>query len=291
MVGLDCSLLMNAKVWEASGHVGGFSDPMVDDRETRARYRADQLAVYALEFVGSDGTSSDIDDVLFAAPGEVGKYRARRSCSSRIEAHRRAAKGPAGPGTLRVAVTRTRCRTRRCARRCSHRALGARHADGAARVQSDVQDARRRARRQLERDVPAARDRAGHLRQFQERLRHGARARAVRNRPDRQSVSQRDQSSQLHFPQPRVRADGDRVLLPPRGAPQWYQYWRERRFAWYIEPRNEARRTCTCASTSKSSSRTTPRAAPTSSTTFRSAAASSRASRTAPTSICASTCR
>ena len=30
MVGLDCSIIMNPKVWEASGHVGGFSDPMVD---------------------------------------------------------------------------------------------------------------------------------------------------------------------------------------------------------------------------------------------------------------------
>src|SRR3954464_6386641 len=28
MVGLDCSILMNPRVWEASGHVGGFSDPM-----------------------------------------------------------------------------------------------------------------------------------------------------------------------------------------------------------------------------------------------------------------------
>ena len=30
MVGLDCSIIMNPKVWVASGHVGGFSDPMVD---------------------------------------------------------------------------------------------------------------------------------------------------------------------------------------------------------------------------------------------------------------------
>ena len=37
MVGLDCSIIMNPKVWEASGHVGGFSDPMVDDRETKQR--------------------------------------------------------------------------------------------------------------------------------------------------------------------------------------------------------------------------------------------------------------
>jgi glycyl-tRNA synthetase len=73
MVGLDSSLLMNAKVWEASGHVGGFSDPMVDDRETRARYRADQLAVFRLDLVGADGTAEAYDEILFAAPGEVGK--------------------------------------------------------------------------------------------------------------------------------------------------------------------------------------------------------------------------
>lgn len=45
MVGLDCTIIMNPKVWVASGHVGGFSDPMVDCRETKARYRADQLLV------------------------------------------------------------------------------------------------------------------------------------------------------------------------------------------------------------------------------------------------------
>ena len=73
MVGLDSALLMNPKVWEASGHVGGFSDPMVDDRETRARYRADQLAVFALELVGADDSTERYDEVLFASPGEIGK--------------------------------------------------------------------------------------------------------------------------------------------------------------------------------------------------------------------------
>ena len=43
MVGLDCSIIMNPKVWEASGHVGGFSDPMADCKESKKRYRADQL--------------------------------------------------------------------------------------------------------------------------------------------------------------------------------------------------------------------------------------------------------
>jgi glycyl-tRNA synthetase len=43
MVGVDCSIIMNPKVWIASGHVSGFSDPMVDCRETKNRYRADHL--------------------------------------------------------------------------------------------------------------------------------------------------------------------------------------------------------------------------------------------------------
>ncbi len=43
IVGLDSALIQNPKVWEASGHVGGFNDPMVDCRETKMRYRADHL--------------------------------------------------------------------------------------------------------------------------------------------------------------------------------------------------------------------------------------------------------
>src|SRR5437868_11137598 len=46
MVGVDCSLIMNPKVWEASGHVAGFADPMVDCKTDgcKSRFRADQLA-------------------------------------------------------------------------------------------------------------------------------------------------------------------------------------------------------------------------------------------------------
>ncbi|MEM0927548.1 MAG: glycine--tRNA ligase, partial [Planctomycetota bacterium] len=43
IVGLDSAIIQNPKTWEASGHVGGFSDPMVDDKETKQRFRADHL--------------------------------------------------------------------------------------------------------------------------------------------------------------------------------------------------------------------------------------------------------
>ena len=42
-VGLDCAILMNPRVWEASGHVSGFSDPLMDCKECKTRYRADKL--------------------------------------------------------------------------------------------------------------------------------------------------------------------------------------------------------------------------------------------------------
>ena len=42
-VGLDAAILMNPQVWVASGHVGGFSDPLMDCKECKARWRADQL--------------------------------------------------------------------------------------------------------------------------------------------------------------------------------------------------------------------------------------------------------
>ncbi len=41
--GVDCSILMNAKVWEASGHVQSFTDPMVDCLQCRGRFRADHI--------------------------------------------------------------------------------------------------------------------------------------------------------------------------------------------------------------------------------------------------------
>ena len=104
MVGLDSALLMNPKVWEASGHVGGFSDPMVDDRETRARYRADQLAVFALEFVGGDGKLGALRRGAVRGARRGRQVRAGRAVRAASQAHRRAAKEQAGKEARPVAV-------------------------------------------------------------------------------------------------------------------------------------------------------------------------------------------
>jgi len=43
IVGLDAAIFMHPKTWEASGHVGAFSDPLIDNKDSKKRYRADVL--------------------------------------------------------------------------------------------------------------------------------------------------------------------------------------------------------------------------------------------------------
>jgi glycyl-tRNA synthetase len=71
MVGLDCSIIMNPKVWVASGHVGGFSDPMVDCKETKGRYRADQLNVFQIG-IHTQGQYERLTDYYFATVANDG---------------------------------------------------------------------------------------------------------------------------------------------------------------------------------------------------------------------------
>ena len=87
MVGLDCSIIMNPRVWEASGHVGSFNDPMVDCKGCKARYRADQVfTVVAREgdnVLLSAGVEASDAEHARAAAGEAANSKTRR----RLEQH------------------------------------------------------------------------------------------------------------------------------------------------------------------------------------------------------------
>ena len=59
-VGLDSAILMNPKVWVASGHVGGFSDPLIDCKHCGVRHRADKLIEeFTKGEITGDGMSND----------------------------------------------------------------------------------------------------------------------------------------------------------------------------------------------------------------------------------------
>lgn len=49
IVGIDAAIFMHPKTWKASGHVDGFSDPMIDNKDSKKRYRADQLLEEQIE--------------------------------------------------------------------------------------------------------------------------------------------------------------------------------------------------------------------------------------------------
>jgi len=55
MVGLDAAIMMNPKVWEASGHVANFNDAMIDCKQCKARHRADHLIENAYPDLKVDG--------------------------------------------------------------------------------------------------------------------------------------------------------------------------------------------------------------------------------------------
>ncbi|MFW5973192.1 MAG: glycine--tRNA ligase [Bacteroidota bacterium] len=61
--GVDAAILMHPTVWKASGHVDAFNDPMIDDRQSKMRYRADQLIEGYIERLRRQGKEDDAERV------------------------------------------------------------------------------------------------------------------------------------------------------------------------------------------------------------------------------------
>ena len=57
--GLDAAILMHPRVWEASGHVSSFNDPMIDDKQSKMRYRADMLIEDHIRKLDAKGKTDD----------------------------------------------------------------------------------------------------------------------------------------------------------------------------------------------------------------------------------------
>ena len=63
-VGLDAAILMNPQTWVASGHVGGFSDPLMDCKECKARFRADKLIEDAAGISADGWTDKQMEEYI-----------------------------------------------------------------------------------------------------------------------------------------------------------------------------------------------------------------------------------
>ena len=63
VVGLDAAIFMHPKTWEASGHVEGFNDPMIDDKQSKKRYRADMLIEQHILKLREKGKEDQADEL------------------------------------------------------------------------------------------------------------------------------------------------------------------------------------------------------------------------------------
>jgi len=236
MVGLDSAIIMNPRVWEASGHVGGFSDPMVDCKETRNRYRADQLVVFALVFATDGGQNVVHDEVLFAAPGEAGKSDA----AELIAVHRRQigqiAKAHGVPAPADIAVVEGALEDEE--RRARTVAPGATAPGtltaprafnlmfktyvGALEDHSSVAYLRPETAQGIFVNFKNVLDTA------RVRLPFGIAqiGKAFRNEINPRNFTFRSRE----FEQMEVE-----FFCSPEEAPQWYEFWRQRRFRWYTD--------------------------------------------------------
>lgn len=66
IVGIDAAIFMHPKTWKASGHIDGFSDPMIDNKDSKKRYRADQLLEDKIAKYEKDGKTNKAEELQAA---------------------------------------------------------------------------------------------------------------------------------------------------------------------------------------------------------------------------------
>jgi glycyl-tRNA synthetase len=66
IVGIDSAIFMHPRIWKASGHVDGFNDPMIDNKDSKKRYRADQLIEDRISRYEKDGKTDKAEKLQAA---------------------------------------------------------------------------------------------------------------------------------------------------------------------------------------------------------------------------------
>jgi glycyl-tRNA synthetase len=73
IVGIDAAIFMHPTTWKASGHVDNFNDPMIDNKDSKKRYRVDHLIEGHAEALKAEGKDQEGDDLLAAMDALIAK--------------------------------------------------------------------------------------------------------------------------------------------------------------------------------------------------------------------------
>ncbi len=202
MTGLDCTIIMHPQVWKCSGHYDLFHDFMVDCRETKKRYRHDQVRGRWVEAKGRTAfiaTQSGGDEGLAETEQRALKlFNLRAKNVEELSWKSELVSLTTVPDFAQVLGP-------------DAKELGTLTPPREFNLM--FKNLCRRTQRRRRSRLPASGNGPGHLRQFQERGRQLAREHPLRHRPGRQEFPQRDHAAQLHVPLARIRADGNRILL------------------------------------------------------------------------------
>jgi hypothetical protein len=286
IVGLDAAIFMHPSTWKASGHVDAFNDPLIDNKDSKKRYRADVLleehiAKYADKIEkevekGKKKFGDGFDEVQFRATNPNVK-RAQERIDA-VEGRMKAALDANDLEALRQLIIdeEIKCPISGTANWTEVRQFNLMFATELGSVSGEKQH-----------HLPAARNGPRHLRELPERAEERAHEDPLRHRADRQGLPQRDRGAAVRVPHARVRADGDAVLHQAR-QPSRSGTSTGRPSAWPGTAPWACPQTTT-ASTTTSSWRTTPMRPATSSSASPWASRNWKASIAAPISTWATT--
>jgi glycyl-tRNA synthetase len=73
IVGIDAAIFMHPTTWKASGHVDNFNDPMIDNKDSKKRYRVDHLIESQAEILNAEGKTQEADSLLAAMDALLAK--------------------------------------------------------------------------------------------------------------------------------------------------------------------------------------------------------------------------
>ena len=105
IVGIDAAIFMHPKVWKASGHVDGFNDPMIDNKDSKKRYRADQLLEGKAEEYAKAGDAEKAQNLLNEMePYQSGGNMIQDVTFEEIKYHKAPNRFEAGTGNIADAI-------------------------------------------------------------------------------------------------------------------------------------------------------------------------------------------
>lgn len=215
IVGIDAAIFMHPTTWKASGHVDAFNDPLIDNRDSKKRYRADvliedQIAKYEEKInkeiakaVKKFGDSFDEQKFRETNPRVLEHQQKRDALHQRYSDAMNA-------GDLNELKQIILDEGIVCPISGTHNWTDVRQFN--LMFKTEVGSTAEGSSHYL----PASGNRPRHLRELPERAEDGAHEAAFRYRTDRQGVPQRNRGPSVYFPYARVRANGNAVFREAR---------------------------------------------------------------------------